>query len=269
MNVSTFLSKVTDISKIESYNNLTEEEKETYLALKEKVKVMNSVDIEYSKLFENRQISGNLAMSIDPIDYLLMSTNKSGWHSCYAISKEGQSRRFGEYVSGLFSYMCDPSTIVTYRHSDEMVEYKIGTSKFKEYSKNWRQLIYLDTNSWGFACSRQYPFTDTDLAKNMREFMEEVISEYLNIENKWKYKRIADEDKLNRLITITTFNNERLSYNDILHRGEGIFAYNTVLNNAQNLHFNVDSNPICPICGEREIHYSGLPMCRNCKSEVI
>jgi hypothetical protein len=269
MKVSTFFSKITDIPKIESYNDMTDEEREKYLELKAKVKEINSFDIEYSRLFENRKITGNIALSIDPIDYLLMSTNRSGWHSCYAISKEGQSRYFGEYVSGLFSYMCDPSTIVTYRHSDEMAEYKIGNSKFTEYSKNWRQLIYLDLNNYGFACSRQYPFHDDNLSKTVRGFLEDVLSENLGVENKWKFKRITDSSKLKRLIRQVTFNYDRLAYNDILHRDEGLFVYNAMMNNFSNLQFNVDSNPICPVCGENTIYRSGIPMCDDCKRKVM
>jgi hypothetical protein len=267
MKVSTFLQKQTNVVMEESYKQLTDEEKETYLKLKEKVTFTNPVELEYSRLFENKEVSGNIAISIDPIDFLLMSTNKSGWQSCYAISKDLESRNFGEYVSGLFSYMCDPSTTIAYRHSDKMVEYKIGSSKFEAYSKNWRQLIYLDLEHIGMACSKQYPFEDETLSKTVREFMEELLSNHYNLENTWKKVHITSGSRLESMINQISFEGQTLAYNDILHRCVGDFVYNKTLNNLKDMNFVVDSNPICPICGKEKIYFSRPPMCESCYEE--
>ena len=269
MKVSSFISKMTEMPRLESLNRLTEEEKETYSKLKEKVVELNPVEIEYSRLFENRFIKGNIAISIDPIDYLLMSVNKSGWDSCYRLTNSsGNSRSFGAYASGVFCYLCDSSTMITYRHSNDMAEFKIGSSKFEAYSKNWRQVFYVDVATWGFACSRQYPYEDNNLSKSVREFLEETLSNYLDVQNKWKFKEIEETSKLERMIIREEpIKGNRLSYNDILNNGFGIFVANPYISKTSDICCYVDSNPICPICGENVLDKSGVPACRDCRSK--
>lgn len=269
MKPSTALSKMTAIPRMENLNKLTEEEKETYLKLKEKVVELNPVEIEYSKLFENRYVKGNIAISIDPVDYLLMSVNKSGWNSCYRLTNSSfGSREFGQYSSGTLCYLCDSSTMIAYRHGENMVEYKIGSSKFKEYSKNWRQVIYVDTATWGFACSRQYPFTDGTLTRNVREFLEDTLSNYLSVPNSWRFKEITNEDKLRKMIIKKPNTNKKcLSYNDILCNNRGFFVSNPTLSKISNTRFFVDSDPVCPICGVNHLDSASTPVCRDCRSK--
>lgn len=54
-------------------------------------------DTEVSKIMDETTVKGIITISIDPIDYLLMSLNKSGWESCHSIH-EGRGRSFGCYV---------------------------------------------------------------------------------------------------------------------------------------------------------------------------
>lgn len=270
MKIGTFLDKAFAPKIENSFKNLSEEEKNLYLKLDKKVVKLNPVELEYSRLFANKEVNGNIAISINPIDYLLMSVNQSGWHSCYTILHSGSTRAFdwGEYSAGIFSYMCDSTTIVTYRHNDTIEKYKIGNNHFEEYSKNWRQLIYLDTNTYSFACSRQYPFADTELSKKVREFLEEKLSNYLQISNIWKKKIITDINMLRKIIRKYSFYNETLSYNDILNRGEGIFVYNKELDNFSKAHFNVDSDCVCVKCGRRPLDCSNIIICSECLEEM-
>lgn len=268
MKVSSFISQATEIPRTESLAKLTEEEQETYLNLKKKVTEINPVALEYSKLFESRTVKGQIVISIDPVDYLLMSVNKSGWNSCYRLTNSHfESRCFGQYASGTFSYMCDPSTMIAYRHNGNEVEYKIGSSKIEAYSKNWRQIIYLDTVGWGFACSRQYPFTDDTLSKAVRELLEETLSGYLNVPNVWKFKALQSQKSLKQKILQTSFTYSRLAFNDIFNNGYGFFVSNPALSKIKEMRCVVDSNPVCPICGNDTIAYAHLPMCTNCKGK--
>lgn len=63
-------------------------------------KAMNNkeFDIDYSKIMEKGVVKGKIVISIDPLDFILMSCNNSGWTSCHTISKDGKSRYFGEYA---------------------------------------------------------------------------------------------------------------------------------------------------------------------------
>ena len=55
-------------------------------------------DTALSKIIDGAKISGNIAISIDPVDFLTMSFNQSGWCSCHTISHHGESKNFGEFV---------------------------------------------------------------------------------------------------------------------------------------------------------------------------
>lgn len=269
MKVGTFISKVTSLPRPESLNKLTEKERATYEKLKAKVTELNPVELEYSRLFENKNVKGVINISIDPIDYLLMSVNDSNWNSCYAlVDSSHESRSYNSHVAGVFSYMCDPSTLIAYRHNGIQKEMKIGNSTIKEYSKNWRQVIYLDTKTYGFACSRQYPNDDDTLAKHIRELLEETISQNLNIQNLWKTKRITGSETLRKkVLREEPLHGDRLSYNDIINRGEGFFVCNPVLGKIKDIRLYTDSNPICPLCGENVLDKPSRPICRSCREK--
>lgn len=55
-------------------------------------------DTALSKVIDTGKVSGNIVISIDPVDFLTMSFNQSGWCSCHTISHNGCSRNFGEFV---------------------------------------------------------------------------------------------------------------------------------------------------------------------------
>ena len=59
-------------------------------------------DTALSKAIDQAKIRGNIVISIDPLDFLTMSFNQSGWRSCHTISHDGGSCNFGEYVRRYF-----------------------------------------------------------------------------------------------------------------------------------------------------------------------
>ena len=62
-------------------------------------------DIDVSKVLQNKVISGQFCISIDPIDYLMSSTNKNNWTTCMTPGHGAQS-------NGCVAYMIDDSGIV-------------------------------------------------------------------------------------------------------------------------------------------------------------
>lgn len=55
-------------------------------------------DTSLSKIIDSAKVSGNIVISIDPVDFLTMSFNQSGWCSCHTIAHDGASRNFGDFV---------------------------------------------------------------------------------------------------------------------------------------------------------------------------
>lgn len=136
------------------------------------------LDIEVSKVLQNRHVKGKIVVSIDPYDYLTASLNKHSWRSCHSIEN-------GEYGSGCVSYMIDPSTIIAYKHNGKEYSYNVNNFKWEGNSKSWRQLIYFDKGTSSFIGSKHYPGTNDQAAKVVRELIEKQISKYLGVENKW------------------------------------------------------------------------------------
>ena len=226
-------------------------------------------DTEFSKIIDETTVKGQITISIDPIDYLLMSINRSGWQSCHSLH-EGSGSSFGCYSAGVFSYMCDNCTAIAFRHSKEQVEFSINGTRFKEYSKNWRECIYIDSRTGNFVASRQYPRKDETIAKSVRELLEETISNYFGYKNIWKVNKnsdvirqymsdycIEDEDEWDD-------GSDALHYNDIWHGFDGALIYNKENDKLEDTIIKVGTEPICPVCGKNYLSEPGEPMCWKC-----
>ena len=207
------------------------------------------LDIEVSKIFENRLTKGILEVSIDPIDYLTMSFNNSGWKSCYTISENGSSNNMGCYVAGTLSYMCDQSSVIAYKHGYEKTKMKLGSSNIEDFSKNWRQVIYVDIVNYTMMCSREYPSKIENVSKFARELIENSISDVLQISKDWT-KMKCKVSTMKKYIRNVSFCGDTLVYNDILHnnRVDGNMIYNKQLNNRKSTSIVAGSNVICPYC---------------------
>lgn len=214
-------------------------------------------DIEYSKIIETSKTKGTIVLSIDPVDYVLMSLNKSGWSSCHTLHGSGSGVDFGCYSAGTLSYMCDEDTLIGYRHSDKIYDYQINKVKFKEYSKNWRQVFYYDKGTHAFIASRQYPFNDENISKELRSMFEEVLSNKFGFDNKWK--ALKNSYSFNDRID----DKNNLHYNDISHEYKGTLCYPKGTEYNEIL-FEVGSYPICPICGNWEVTEAHIPCCSEC-----
>lgn len=134
------------------------------------------LDIEVSKLYQDKGKS-NLVISINPIDYLTVSINKSGWHSCHNFFE-------GCYRNAGLSYMLDHTSLVGYSYNTTVKYNKI--QPFEWNSKKWRQMIYVSETTSAMVFSRQYPYSSSYLSKEARILLEETVSKFFSSGNKWK-----------------------------------------------------------------------------------
>ncbi len=236
-------------------------------------KVFNNkeLDTELSKFFESTKTKGYITVSIDPVDYMLMSMNNSDWHSCQSLCKSKVGISIGEYSAGVFSYMCDKTSLISFRHSkNETENIVINNTKIKGLNKNWRQMIYIDLEHKFFVCSREYPNKNEPTAKFVREEVEELISKRFGIDNNWK----ATTEKYLGDVVVNTpapgheFDYE-LHYNDMYHDFHGRMVYQTRLSDYEDFKIEIGSFPICPICGREQLKDHGFPFCNICRKENI
>lgn len=136
----------------------------------------NELDSELSKLYQCKGIA-KIHISIDPIDYLTVSINNSGWRSCHNFFD-------GEWRNAGLSLLFDKTSLVSYV-SDKKVHYP-QRYEFDWNSKSWRQMIYMSEHSSSIVFSRQYPFDSDSYIKAVRSMFEEKVSNFFGAENKWK-----------------------------------------------------------------------------------
>ena len=79
--------------------------------------------IAHSQFLNQKNISGELCLSIHPLDYITMSDNDCGWDSCMRWQNGG-----GEYRQGTVEMMNSPIILEAYLKSDKDMElwYKNG-----------------------------------------------------------------------------------------------------------------------------------------------
>lgn len=216
-------------------------------------------NIYLSDIIAQNKIKGIVEVSIDPIEYLLMSLNVSGWSSCHTLHKVNQGLSYGCYSAGLFSYMCDSNSLIAFRHDDKMYEYKINKQKITAHSKNWRQMIWVTKDFKAFIASRQYPVEIEEISKTAREMLEEQIS---GDEVNWVHSK--NDEKLKKVICDKKHKNiYPLHYNDILHGFSGSLCYEkgTVIETDM---LEIGSYPACPVCGEEILTSQERPTGRKC-----
>lgn len=154
-------------------------------------------DLDFSKLLQNRDVKGNITISIDPYDYLTSSQNMHGWRSCHSLR--------GAYRAGPYSFCIDSATLVAFRDNGKTYHYGVvngedrtedfGKNAFDGNSKSWRQLIHVDKKTCAAVFSREYPSNKTidGVIDETRALLETTLANYLGIENVWEnYGDLSD-----------------------------------------------------------------------------
>lgn len=108
-----------------------------------------------SRYIQELKITGNLYMSVDPLDYLTISENNSNWRSCHSLD--------GDFRAGNVSYMLDDTTLVVYLASENLEQLKCMPKDMKWNDKKWRMLIHTDQWENIIYFNRSYPFNNEEL----------------------------------------------------------------------------------------------------------
>lgn len=237
------------------------------------------LDTALSEFYNLTKVKGCITISIDPIEYMLMSLNDSGWSSCHTLHQQKEGRvSYGCYSAGIFSYMCDDASIIAFRHKKEESEIVVNRTKIKAFSKSWRQMVYLNLDEKSFICSRQYPSSNVVAEKVVRDMFEEMLSNKFELNNVWKIKR--DKYDIQRHIIdevpsdIDDYDKEEyvpvpLHYNDVLNGFNCTMVYNKQLNNINDVIIKIGSYPACPICGESILDDHERPVCYGCYEKYL
>jgi hypothetical protein len=129
----------------------------------------------HSQILNQKDLGGNLTISIHPLDYMTMSDNSYGWESCMSWESEGG------YRQGTVEMMNSRSVIIAYLSGEDKM--RIGDDYWN--SKKWRQLFVVDHNI--IAGVKDYPYHNEDLGLEVVKWLKELVTEKIG----WTYMDIV------------------------------------------------------------------------------
>ena len=220
----------------------------------------HDITTKHSMAVQQMTTKGKLVLSIDPCDYITMSSNNSGWRSCHRLNG-------GEYRTGPLAYLRDGSTVICYMESSKPCEITVGGKEYSHSNKTWRQIAMVSPNLDFSIQERQYPNENTINANEVAKAFKELFEQYHNEKFKVESHSV---DTLNDLHIdyANEYEEHRYFYNDISN--EMFSEGDVVLREGQSIDF-IRTLPL-PIKGEEvycldcggSIYDSDTLYCEDC-----
>jgi hypothetical protein len=196
----------------------------------------------------DKEINAELVVSINPVDFITMSDNKSGWTSCMSWIDNGA------YSTGTIEMMNSNLAAVAYLRSSQDFDY----NGLEIPNKTWRTLVFIHKDI--LIVGKHYPYQSEVLAKIILDKLQPILKK--NIGWKYHYKNQLYRDMIhsysNNYIRdefqrmdcghkIYTYTN--IMYHDILEdHGEQYWCCRNFVE--KNLYLNLSGPATCMCCGE-------------------
>lgn len=206
---------------------------------------LEELQVEYSKVFNDKTFNGYLCLSIHPLDYITMSVNGSGWQSCLNAYD-------GCYRAGIGALMNSKNTMIGYFTTNE--EGVQLTDELKWNDKKWRTIISIKDGQF-VHLNRQYPYKTDILSEALLDFAQEIFFEGMDMTptvNKSEYHISVDVDY-------------DLMYNDAIYRPTEVrVVYHSDAANEFHTGITICGSSTCPVCGEKKTEFSRHLECVDC-----
>ena len=207
--------------------------------------------VEYSRYFNTAKLTGELCLSIHPLDYITASDNSCDWHSCMRWMTGA-----GEYRLGTIEMMTSPIVVIAYlRAADDM-----RISRNPEYywnSKKWRTFIIVTPEI--ITTIKNYPYEHEELSAIAVEWLRELAEAS-------GYSKYQDElfKDLPSNLDFETYE----MYNDF-HNDPHIYAYLSKSYDleAEKQYINYSGVTVCMCCGRTCAEYDDQSRvcCSDCQ----
>lgn len=216
-------------------------------------KLVDDYQTKFSMFVQKFKVLGKAVVSIDPIDYLTMSVNNSGWRSCHIITN-------GIHKAGCLSYMLDASTAIAYVTDKEV----FANRKYEGLSYNnklWRQCVHIGDD---FALqARQYPGMNISNKNAISEILKDMFNEYFDTDS------FIYESKSSHELAKLQFDEDGNAYNDI-EQGSfndgGALVFSEESDLSERISINTEA--LCVRCGKRHVRYSDNLVCGKCADYI-
>lgn len=250
--------------------------------------LLEAIQNKASELIQENKISGELILSVHPLDFLSSSENTSKWRSCHALD--------GEYRAGNLSYMQDQTTIMAYLRGEGGETHKLPN--FPESvpwnNKKWRCLFFINDqeDSNLIFAGRPYPMAVDGILESVRSaLIARLHTPYLWAKPNWTEwsnetitaVTVGENTDHNRVdgyyyyIGTEIFRNNNLikdakhstHYNDLLHSScyQPLFCYDKTSYFGPGTKLRIGAECFCLWCGEEHISTHDTMMCKYCECE--
>lgn len=218
--------------------------------------------IAHSQYLNQKQLNGELCISIHPLDYMTMSDNTCDWSSC--MSWEGM----GDYRQGTVEMMNSKYIVVAYLKSSEDMRMPEGGYW---NSKKWRCLFIVTPHI--ITGIREYPYENPEVSGTVLQWLRELVT--LNTtwgpfeETVTKVRNHCDITvaSMDRVLYLDFFTN--MMYNDFYAERPAYLA--PTIPDRYDLCFSGESE--CMVCGHQIEYYGGdgqtnALVCENCDDSI-
>jgi len=220
---------------------------------------------EVSIVLNQKKLTGDLTISIHPLDYMTMSDNECDWSSCMSW------RESGCYCRGTVEMMNSPIVVVAYLNADNPMHVRGGDGQWS--NKKWRELFIVDKKV--ITGIKGYPYQNEDLVQMVNSWLRDLAVANLGWEfeaNNLKYKpdhNFTFYDENGDSHTACLNFDTHTMYNDfgtidyhycILGKNLGRYTFDTTYSGAEE----------CMSCGSLDGYYEseGSLVCEDCDNRV-
>lgn len=198
--------------------------------------------LKHSQILNTETLSGELCISIHPLDFMTMSDNNCGWDSCmsWVNARYGDG---GEYRIGTVEMMNSPYVLVAYLKSHEDMILSENPEEMLWNSKRWRQLVIVNKDI--VLGNRQYPYEDSSLEGTVLGWVRELAMKHFGSQ----YEETLSDIRNGQVLDNTYYSfSTGFMYNDIYDIRHAYRAEHLRGRSRYSLNFSGVAN--CMACGE-------------------
>lgn len=220
----------------------------------------HEVITKHSMALQQMTTKGKMVISIDPCDYVTMSSNNSGWRSCHRLDG-------GEYRTGPLAYLRDSSSVICYLESSKPCTFRRYGKEFSHSNKVWRQIALVSPNLDFSIQERQYPNENAINANAVSGIFKELFETINKTSYKYKSVEVGELCCLHKDYA-NLHDSYRYFYNDVKNEmfdeGNVVFNSNSCISALKELALPIKGEKVfCLNCGE-DVYESDSLYCEDC-----
>lgn len=174
-------------------------------------KKLEKLRVRYAQLLSDKALDSTICISIHPLDFMTLSDNGLGWHSCLSWQNDGS------FKNGTIEMMNSKYVVCCYLEDRTQWNFDSKKPEARWNNKRIRQLFYITDSI--LLSGKPYPYANTYFTTTVLKKLRELAEKNLNL--KYESTDIEEYEDMNYVET-------ELSINYLIKNGEKINIRNIV-----------------------------------------